>query len=76
MKNIHPDYHEIIVKLTNGQTFKTRSTYGNPGEVVALDIDPFSHPVWTGEGPKLVDTGGQIGKFTKRFKGFANNSNK
>ena len=76
MKNIHPDYHEIIVKLTNGQTFKTRSTYGTPGEVVALDIDPFSHPVWTGEGQKLVDTGGQIGKFTKRFKGFANNSNK
>ncbi|MBR1944422.1 MAG: 50S ribosomal protein L31 [Alphaproteobacteria bacterium] len=73
MKNIHPDYHEITVKLTNGKTFKTRSTYGQQGSVISLDIDPFSHPVWTGEGQKLVDTGGQISKFTRRFKGFANN---
>lgn len=69
-KNIHPEYHEITVQLTNGKTFKTRSTYGNVGDVVKLDIDPLSHPVWTGEGQKLIDTGGQISKFTKRFKSF------
>ncbi len=70
-KNIHPNYHEITVKLTNGQSFKTRSTYGKEGDTVALDIDPFSHPVWTGEGQRLVDTAGQIGKFSKRYKGFS-----
>lgn len=70
MKNIHPESNTIIVKLTNGETFETRSTCGKEGEVVTLDIDPFSHPVWTGEGQKLVDTAGQISKFTKRYQNF------
>ena len=31
MKNdIHPDYHEITVQMTDGTEFKTRSTYGRP----------------------------------------------
>ena len=27
-KDIHPEYHEITVQMTDGSTFTTRSTYG------------------------------------------------
>ncbi len=69
-KDTHPDYHEITVVLTDGTTFTTRSTWGAAGDVLKLDIDPKSHPAWTGGGLRLVDTGGQVAKFQKRFEGF------
>ena len=68
--NIHPDYHEITVLMTDGTEFQTRSTYGTPGEKLRLDIDPKTHPAWTGI-HRLNDAGGQLAKFNKRFKGFA-----
>lgn len=67
----HPQYHEITVQMTDGTEFKTRSTYGEPGQVLRLDIDPKSHPAWTGV-QRLVDTGGQVGKFNSRFGNFSN----
>jgi large subunit ribosomal protein L31 len=67
-KGIHPKYHEITVVMTDGSEFKTRSTYGEPGATLRLDIDPKSHPAWTGQ-HRLVDSGGQVAKFNKRFKG-------
>lgn len=67
--NIHPDYHEINVVMTDGSTFTTRSTMGKAGDTLRLDIDSKSHPAWTGV-QKLVDTGGQIAKFNKRFANF------
>jgi len=67
-KDIHPKYHEITVVMTDGTKFKTRSTWGNPGETLRLDIDPKSHPAWTGV-HRLLDTGGQLAKFEGRFKG-------
>jgi large subunit ribosomal protein L31 len=66
-KDIHPNYHEITVIMTDGTEFKTRSTYGKEGETLRLDIDPKSHPAWTGV-HRLVDSGGQLAKFNKRFK--------
>ena len=45
-KDIHPNYHKITVKLTDGSTFETRSTYGKEGEILKLDIDPVSHPAF------------------------------
>ena len=68
-KDIHPDYHEINVVMTDGSTYTTRSTYGKPGDTVKLDVDPKTHPAWTGGQQRLVDTGGQVAKFNKRFKG-------
>lgn len=65
--DIHPEYHEITVVMTDGTTFKTRSSWGKPGDTLQLDIDPKSHPAWTGANQKLVDTAGQISKFSKRF---------
>jgi large subunit ribosomal protein L31 len=66
-QGIHPDYHEITVIMTDGTTFTTRSCYGKPGETIRLDIDPKSHPAWTGQQRAVVDTAGQVAKFSKRF---------
>lgn len=68
-KGIHPDYHEITVVMTDGTEYKTKSTYGKAGDTVRLDIDPISHPAWTGV-QRLMDTGGQLAKFNKRFAAF------
>ena len=67
--NILPDYHEITVVLTDGQKFTTRSTYGEPGDELKLDIDPSTHPAWTG-GPQRVLETGRVAKFRNKFKGF------
>lgn len=69
-QNTHPDYHKITVVMTDGTKFETRSTWGKEGDVLQLDIDPISHPAWTGAGQRLVDTGGQISKFSKRYQNF------
>ena len=67
-KDIHPDYQEITLVMTDGTQVKTRSTMGKAGDVVRLDIDPLTHPAWTGV-YRLVDSGGQLAKFNKRFAG-------
>ena len=68
--DIHPDYHTITVVMTNGTQFQTRSTWGSEGDTMTLDIDPTSHPAWTGTGGRLVDSAGQVAKFNRRFQGF------
>ena len=68
-KDIHPDYHEVTVVMTNGEEFKTRTTAGKAGDTIRLDIDQLAHPAWTGV-HRLIDTGGQLAKFNKRFAGF------
>ena len=69
-KDIHPDYHFINVKMTDGTVYKTRSTYGNTDENLNLEIDPLTHPAWTGGSQKLLDTGGRVSKFKKKYEGF------
>jgi len=66
----HPDYHEITVVMTDGTQFVTRSTYGAPGAKLHLDIDPKTHPAWTGL-HRMVNRGGQLAKFNKRFAGLS-----
>lgn len=66
--DIHPDYHEIKVVMTDGSEYTTRSTYGEKGAVIRLEIDPKSHPAWTGQ-HRIVDSGGQVARFNKRFGG-------
>jgi large subunit ribosomal protein L31 len=65
---IHPAYHEINVVMTDGTQFKTRSCYGKEGDSLRLDIDPKSHPAWTGQ-HRIIDSGGQVAKFNKKFAG-------
>ena len=70
MKNdIHPDYHFIDVNMTDGTIIKMRSTWGKEGDVLALDIDPSSHPAWTGGGARLTDAGGRVSKFKNKYAG-------
>ena len=45
---IHPNYHTITVVMTDGTEYQTRSTWGKEGDKLNLDIDPKSHPAWTG----------------------------
>ncbi|MFV0358466.1 50S ribosomal protein L31 [Tropicimonas sp.] len=68
-KGIHPDYHLIDVKLTDGTVVQMKSTWGKEGEQLSLDIDPSSHPAWTGGSQKLMDTGGRVSKFKKKYEG-------
>ena len=68
-KDIHPDYHFIDVKMTDGTVVQMKSTWGKEGEQMSLDIDPSSHPAWTGGSQKLMDTGGRVSKFKKKYEG-------
>ncbi|MCB2054305.1 MAG: 50S ribosomal protein L31 [Geminicoccaceae bacterium] len=72
-KDIHPDYHEINVVMTDGTTYKTRSTWGKEGDTLTLDVDPKSHPAWTG-GAMRISERGQVEKFNRRFQSFRRKS--
>ena len=74
-KNIHPDYHEIDVVMTDGTKFKTKSTWGKKGDVLNLDIDPKSHPAWIGGSQKILDKG-RVNKFFKKFKNLRSTNKK
>ncbi len=70
-QGIHPDYHTITVVMTDGTEFTTRSTYAQEGAKLALDIDPTSHPAWTGGQQTILDRGGRVSRFKQKF-GFLN----
>lgn len=63
-QEIHPDYHEVTVVCACGKTFKTGST--KKTDVIKVDICSKCHPFFTGK-QKLVDTGGRVDKFNKRY---------
>ena len=67
---IHPKYHTITVKMTDGSSYQTRTTWGKEGDVMTLEIDPTSHPAWTGGTGRMLDAGGQVARFNKRFASF------
>ena len=66
----HPNYHDITVVMTDGTKFKTRSTWGKKGDELKLDVDKLTHPAWITGARKLVDTGGRVARFQKRFSSF------
>ena len=75
-KDIHPEYREVLFHDTGvDEYFIVRSTLstdqtkeyeGKPSPYCVLDISSASHPFYTGK-QKLVDTGGRVDKFRKRF---------
>ena len=69
-KEIHPDYHKVTVKMTDGTEYETFSTYGSEGDTLTLDIDPTTHPAWTGGSQHLIDRGGRLSRFKKKYEGF------
>ena len=58
----HPNYEVATVKCACGETFETRSTKGD----INVEICSKCHPFFTGK-QKLVDAGGKVDKFRKRF---------
>jgi len=69
--DIHPNYHKVRVVMTDGTEFFTRSTYGKDGDTLQLDIDPKTHPAWTGGSGALLDRAGRVSKFNQRFGGIS-----
>ncbi|MBQ2966750.1 MAG: 50S ribosomal protein L31 [Clostridia bacterium] len=61
-EGIHPEYKTCVVKCACGETFETRSTK----DQINVEICSKCHPFFTGK-QKLVDAGGQVDKFRKRF---------
>lgn len=61
-EDIHPEYKETTVKCACGAEYKTRSTKEN----IRVDICSKCHPFFTGK-QKLVDTGGRVDRFKKRY---------
>ncbi len=68
-EDFHPNYHMVTVVMTDGTEFQTYSTYGSEGDKLTLDIDPTSHPAWTGGNQNMLDRGGRVSRFKKKFEG-------
>lgn len=63
-KDIHPEYNEIKVTCSCGNTFTTRSTMKKD---LHLEICSACHPFYTGK-QKLIDTAGRVEKFRDKYK--------
>ncbi|MBD3618849.1 MAG: 50S ribosomal protein L31 [Chromatiales bacterium] len=61
---IHPEYSEINVVCSCGNSFKTRSTMGK--DEMQVEVCAACHPFFTGK-QKLMDTAGQVDKFRRRY---------
>ncbi len=68
--DIHPDYAEVAVNCSCGNSFATRSTLGKP--TLHVEVCSACHPFYTGK-QKIVDTAGRVEKFRQKYasKGFA-----
>jgi large subunit ribosomal protein L31 len=62
-QDIHPEYNEITVTCSCGNTFKTRSTVGRD---LNLDVCSACHPFYTGK-QKIVDTAGRVDRFRQKY---------
>ena len=61
-EGIHPNYQETTITCACGNVIKTRSTKSD----IRVEICSKCHPFYTGK-QKLVDTGGRVDRFKKRF---------
>jgi len=62
--DIHPEYHDVNVVCSCGNTFSTRSTL--KGESLSVDVCSACHPFYTGQ-QKIVDTAGRVDKFRRKY---------
>ena len=70
-ENIHPNYHEVTVVCACGETKRTTiyasgHDYRKKDNVIKVEICNKCHPYFTGK-QKLVDAGGRVDKFKKRY---------
>ncbi len=62
--DIHPEYKEVNVNCSCGETFVTRSTLGK--DELSIEVCSKCHPFYTGK-QKLVDTAGRVDKFRQKY---------
>lgn len=62
--DIHPAYGPTQVSCSCGNTFTTRSTWGD--DTMHVEICSACHPFYTGK-QKILDTGGRVARFEKRY---------
>ena len=68
-KSLHPNYREITIEMTNGDKFKTRSTFSE--NYLKLDVDTITHPAWTKEANYVNTKATEVSKFNNKFKGIS-----
>lgn len=61
---IHPNYHEVQVTCSCGNTFATKSTMAK--DAFHIEVCAACHPFYTGK-QKIVDTAGRVEKFNQKF---------
>ena len=61
-EGIHPEYKQTTIRCACGETFEVGSTKEN----IQVEICSKCHPFYTGK-QKLVDTGGRVDKFNRKF---------
>jgi large subunit ribosomal protein L31 len=61
-KEIHPNYQKTTATCACGESFETGSTKKD----LRVEICSKCHPFFTGK-QRIVDTGGRVDKFNKRF---------
>lgn len=63
-KGIHPEYKTITYVMTDGTERQVKSTFKE--ERITLQVDPLTHPAYTGK-KRILDTGGRMDKFNKKY---------
>jgi large subunit ribosomal protein L31 len=67
-KGIHPEYHDVLIIMTDGASYKIKYTPRKKKPLWKLDMDTKSHAFWSAESSlNLIDSAGQKAKFKKRF---------
>lgn len=61
-EGLHPKYQETSVRCACGETFTTGSTR----KELKVEVCSKCHPFFTGK-QKLLDTGGRVEKFMKKY---------
>ena len=61
--DIHPEYAEITVTCSCGNSFKTCSTHAKD---LHIEVCAQCHPFYTGK-QKMLDTAGRVDKFRRKY---------
>ena len=62
--DVHPNYADVQVNCSCGETFTTRSTIGKP--TIHVEVCSACHPFYTGK-QKIVDTAGRVERFRQKY---------
>ena len=61
---IHPQYKDVQVTCSCGNSFTTRSTVARA--TISLEVCSACHPFYTGT-QKIVDTAGRVDRFRQKY---------